>query len=102
MKIRRIKSIKINSYKFKVKWDKTYSGASFDYSSGIISIGVKNTSDEIIFNYILHELHEIVAVEMNVRLRRPDCDSDFIFIYDHRQMETMTNIFAGLVSQFIV
>ena len=102
MKIKRIKSIKINSYTFKVKWDKSHGGGSLSYANRIINIGTKDEVDDVIFMIICHELMEIVAIELNVRLDRPDCDSDYIFVYDHRQYATMMEMFAGLVSQFIV
>lgn len=101
MKIKRIKSIKINSYLFKIKWDKSHSSGSFSYGERVIEIGTKDVPDEGLFMIICHELQEIVALEMNVRFRRPDCDSDYLFVYDHRQHETMMNMFSSLVSEFI-
>ena len=106
MRIKRIKSIKINSYTFKVYWNRKWNGGQFSYreekkKEGFIDIGVKDNSDNEIFMIICHELMEICAAEMNVRLKRPDCDSDYVFVYDHRQHETMMNMFAGALSQFI-
>ncbi len=102
MKIKRIKSIKINSFRFKVIWNKSHAGGSFSYDDRIIEIGTADEIDETIFMIICHELQEIVALEFNVRLRRPDCSADFIFVYNHRQHESMMNMFAGLLSEFIV
>lgn len=101
MKIRRIRSLKVNSFDFKVTWDHTHNGGSFSWGDMTINIGVKDPTEEGLLMIITHELMEIVACEMNVRFRRPDCDSDYIFVYDHRQHETMANMFAGLLSQFI-
>lgn len=102
MKIKRISSIKINCYNFNVVWDKTHNGGYFTYSEKKeINIGVKGIDDDEIFMLICHELMEIVACEANVRLSRPDVGTDYIFVYDHRQHDTMMNMFSGLVSQFI-
>ena len=102
MKIKRIKSLKVNSYNFKVIWNKSHSGGSFCYGKREIDIGLLERSDSEIFMIICHEIMEICAIEMNVRFRRPDCDSDYLFVYDHRQHESLMNMYAGLISEFIV
>lgn len=101
MKIKKIRRLKVNSYDFKVKWTKEHNGASFSYADMEIVIGTKSglTNDQ--FHIICHELQEICATEMHVRYARPDIDSDYIFMYDHRQHDMMMNMFAGLLSQFI-
>ena len=66
-----------------------------------IRIATKGIPGSRTWEIICHELMEICAVEMCVRFHRPDCDSDYLFVYDHRQHDTMINMFAALVSQFI-
>ena len=99
MKIKRIKKLKVNSVSFDIIWDPKIYGGSFSYGTYIIRIGVKDKQE--IFETICHELMEIVACEMRVRLSRPDCDTDYVFVYDHRQHTTMIGMFSGLLSQFI-
>lgn len=101
MKIKRIKKLKVNSYAFDVKWNKAHNGASFCYADRIIEIGVRYGRDDEIFQLICHELMELCAVEQHVRFKRPNVDSDYIFMYDHRQHDAMMSLFASLVSQFI-
>ncbi len=101
MKIKRIKSLKVNSYYFNVVWDKEKEGGFISYKEQLIKIGVKDSPEGEVFDILCHELMEICAMEMHVRFQRPDCATDYIFVYDHRQHDTMINMFAGLVSQFI-
>lgn len=46
MKIKRIRSIKINSNIFKIKWDKSHCGGSFSYSDLDIEIGTEITNGD--------------------------------------------------------
>jgi len=101
MKIKRIKSLQINAYTFKIVWDNSFSGGSFDYIAREIIIGTKQADDTLLLAILCHELLEITATEMNVRLSRPDCNSDYIFVYDHRQHSTMSEMFVGLLLQFL-
>ena len=102
MKIKRIKKLKVLSFSFDIKWDKTHQGGSFCYGERIINIGVEGGDDSEILMIITHELMEMCAVEMGVRFKRPDVDDDFIFVYDHRQHTTMMVMFSSLLEQFIV
>ena len=102
MKIKRIKKIKINCYEFDIKWNKEHYGGCFSYEMKIIEIGVKSKNNPEIFMIICHELMEIVAAEMGVRLHRPDSDTDYIFVYDHRLHTAMMDMFSGLISEFIL
>ena len=101
MKIKRIRKLRVNCTDFVVTWDKKTDGSCLDYYKHSIKIGVKDCDELRILNNVLHELIEICAIEMCVRFRRPDCQTDFIFVYDHRQHQTMTEMLAGLLEQFI-
>lgn len=103
--LKRIKKLRVNSTVFDVVWDKKYHGGRFIYNQGekspaTLRIGCGG-EDAFTFEILCHELWEICAIEMEVRLNRRDCDSDYIFVYDHRQHTTMCNMFSGLLSQFL-
>lgn len=100
MKIKRLKKIKINSYLFNITWDKKRYDAAFSYDDNTMMIGCGGLPSEV-FMLICHEVMEICALEMHVRFRRTDCNTDYIFVYDHRQHDTMMNMFASVIEQFI-
>ena len=99
MKIKRLKKLSVNNKCFTVKWNKTHSGAGFDYRKLEMEIGTG--SDAEILENVSHELLEMVHVEMDTRLDRPDCDTDYYFIQDHRQFTTAVRMFTGLLNQFL-
>lgn len=104
MKIKRIKTLRVNSYIFNVVWDKEKnpkSLGSFHYTKHKLTINVHDQTDGEILASICHELMEMCAIEMNVSFCRPDCSSDILFVYDHRQHDTMSDMFSSLLEQFI-
>lgn len=101
MKLKRIKKIKINYYDLDIIWDTTHQGGSFNYGERTMNIGCNSKDENEIFMVICHELMEIVAIEMHIRMQRPDCLTDYLFVYDHRQYDTMMAMFSGLLRQFI-
>jgi len=101
MKVKRIKALRVNSVNFDVIWNKDHNGASFDYNKRTLEFGVRTNDDADLWMLICHELWEMVACEMHVRLHRPDCTTEYLFVYDHRQHDTMCNMFSALSSQFI-
>lgn len=104
MKIRRITSLIVLANKFKIVWDaKINTGnAGINYADKIIWFGVKQIDTSELFSTICHELQELCAIEMYVRHSRDDCNTDYIFVYDHRQHTTMMYMFSGLLQQFII
>lgn len=102
MKIKRLKKLRVNSNIFNVTWKKQYYGASFNYFQKQLVIGIgDNKNEEMIFELLTHELMELAAVILAVRLDRPDVDSDYIFVLDHRQFDTLVQVYSGLVLQFL-
>ena len=101
MKIKRIKSLKVNAIDFKVIWNNKAQGATVDYRMEEIIIGTAGLKEPEIFMLVCHELMEICAIEMCVRLSRPDCEGDYIFVYDHRQHQTIMQMFSGLLREFL-
>ena len=84
IKINRLKKLRVGAYLFDVFWEKDFSGGSFSYRKRFIKIGWHNfDNEENIYHRLSHELMEMAAVEMNIRLHRPDVLDDFIFVYDH-------------------
>ena len=101
MKLKKIRKLRVNSYEFSVVWDKKVGGGSYSYQTRKMVIGCKDASEEEQFMILLHELEELAATEMHVRMQRPDCDGDFIFVYDHRQHDLKSNMVAGWLMQFL-
>ena len=101
MKIKRIKKLRVNSTIFEIGWDKKQNGGSFSYHERTITIGTEGGENRV-FMILNHELMEIVKIEMNVRFTRPDNPSNYIFVYDHCQFDTIMEMFTGLQVQFIL
>ncbi len=99
MKIKHIKNLRVSNLTFKVIWDKDRGGGGFDFVEQELTIGTKYPNE--VFGILNHELMEMCAANMYVRHPRGDCNGDFIFVFDHRQFDTMMDTFTGLLQQFI-
>jgi hypothetical protein len=102
MKIKRPTKLQVHCTEFDIVWDKRQvGGASVSYEVRKMRFGVKGVTESELLDAILHELWEVAATEMNVRLDRPDCEGEYVFVYDHRQHDTMCVMVAGWLEQFI-
>ena len=101
MRLNKIEKLRVNSFEMKVVWEPKHGVASFSYVDRKMEIGTQMKDPDYILMLLCHELWEIAAIEVGVRLSRPDVDSDYIFVYDHRQHDLMANMVAGWLTQFI-
>jgi hypothetical protein len=101
MKIKRLSKLSINSYEFRIKWDGTISGGSFNYDEHEIVIGTKKNTESEIFNILCHELLEACACECRCRFYRSDVSDDYYFMYDHRLHDIKANMLASLIWRFL-
>lgn len=101
MKLKRIKKLRVNAYAFNVVWDKSLAGGWFSFGKKELRIGCKDADEDNILEIVCHELFEICAIEHYVRLQRPDVDSDYVFVFDHRQHTAIQAMFSGLLTQFL-
>lgn len=108
MKIKKLRKLRVNSYEFEVTWCKERSGAEFSFYNKAEEDRPTlrlpcplRWGDNHVFMVLMHELFEITMVEMNCRYMRQDVQDDYMFVFDHRGMDTATNATAGLLKQFI-
>jgi len=103
MKLKFPKKIQIDDVIWNIKYDKKEAGGSFNYDKHLLKIGTKLYKEQPIrtFVVIIHELKEIIQVQQTTRFLRDDCDSDYIFVYDHRQHTDFCYRLAGLLNNFI-
>ena len=102
MNIKKIKKLKVNAMIFDVVWNKKDSGGSVNFQKDIITIGCHKAMNQTeVLEVVIHELFEIVCVEMHTRYSRTDCHNDYLFVFDHKQHTTQMTMMAGLLEQFI-
>ena len=100
MEIKRIEKFYSQTVEWDVRWMPRSRGGGFDWDKGVLKIGCQGAPKEV-FDVILHELVELVALELHIRYDRPDCDTDYLFVYDHRQHTMMCTVLAGYLAQFL-
>jgi len=99
MKIKKLKTILIGDVVWKIKWDKTHNGGSFDYIKGEIIFGTQ-CNDLRILTIIIHEIKEIIHTKQATRYRRIDSDN-YLFSYGHSEHSELCEELAGYLSLFI-
>jgi len=104
MKFKFPKKITIGDVVWKIKYLKDYAGGSFLYKDHTINIGIKHYKNNPTrtLNVIIHELKEIIQVENDTRLERGNNDSDYVFVYGHREHTDICRRLAGLLVEFII
>lgn len=107
MKFKFPKKIKIGAYDYKVVYDKKSGGGSFalPYKGkvGKITIGTRDMKGDNgdFLGIVLHELSEIIHVELCSRFTEPGTSDNYFFNYRHDKHTALNQILAGLLKEFI-
>jgi len=99
MTFKKLKKIKIAHTTFNIRWDKNQYGGSFDFEEGVIMVGTAG-GDSFAFAVLIHELSEILHVITNTRFMKGDAQ-DYIFVLDHSQFTTHSELLSGLIQEFV-
>lgn len=103
MRIKFLKNINLLTYKFKIKYDDSHSGATFSFSDLEIVIGTKNykKSPQQTLQVISHEISEILHVLLNTRYEDGSTTTNYKFFQDHKQFEAHNQILTQNLVKFI-
>ncbi len=107
MKYKYPKTIIIGPHEWQMKYDKTKADGEFSYpyknEKGFIRIGMRDCKADSgdFLNILIHELTEIIHVEMGTRFKAPDNLSNYHFCYNHREYTTYCATLAGILRYFI-
>ena len=102
MKIKFIKQIEILSSSFKIKWDDSFNGGSFSFTSSEIVIGVQSYKKDPLYtmSILSHEIMEIILVSMGARYDNGRT-SNHLFSFDHQQFENAIQLHIQTLNKFI-
>ena len=87
--------LKVLGKTYKITKDKKLYGASFQTGSLSIKIGTAGGFERS-RNSLMHEILEIILVELGYRYDS-SVDSEFMFIFNHSQFRTFSEIFSGVL-----
>ena len=93
----------ILSSRFEVVYNKSSDGASFSWSEGRITIGVKSVNKDptYTFSVISHEVMEVILVGMGARFASTRTGENYLFSFDHQTFENAIQIHAQVLTSFI-
>lgn len=86
---------------FKVKYDKTINSGSFSYADKALIIGTKESVWRILEIFI-HEVKEAIQCEQSTRYTSYDCDTRYVFMYDHAYHTDLVARLTQAIKEFIV
>lgn len=103
MKLKFPKEITILSNRFKMLYDKTTNGGSFNFADGEMIIGTKCLKDDPqhVFQVISHEVMESIYCVMGARYESAREHKHYLFSFDHMKFETANQIYCDTIINFI-
>jgi len=103
MQLKFPKKIIIGASLFNIKYERDNNGGSFSYDKESIVIGIKTykANPEYTLSVIIHELTEILHVEMATRFQPTDNYTNYLFCYSHKEHTKLCTDLAGLLTKFI-
>jgi hypothetical protein len=104
MKLKFPKKITIGDVVWKIKYDKSQKGGSFNYKEHaiVIGIGCYKTQPTRTLNVIIHELKEIIHIEQDTRYDKGHSTEDWFFAYNHQEHTDLCRRLAGCLNEFLI